>query len=163
MKIETLHDLFVHELRDIYYAEKQLVKALPKMEKMATNAKLKKAIGDHHKETIGHVDRLEQIFQLVEVAARGIKCEAMDGLLAEANETLAEIEDTDVRDAAIIASAQRVEHYEIAAYGTARAFARRLGLNDAADLLTATIDEEGAADKALTKIAESSVNSAAIA
>jgi len=163
MKTESLHDLFVHEIKDLYYAEKQLVKALPKMAKLASNPKLKQAITSHHEETQIHVDRLEQIFQSLDMAARGIKCAAMDGLIEEANETVGEIEDPEVRDAAIIASAQRVEHYEIAAYGSARAFARRLGLSDAVALLTETIDEEGAADKTLTKIAESSVNSAAMA
>lgn len=163
MKTESLHDLFIHEIKDLYYAEKQLVKALPKMAKLASNPKLKQAITSHHEETQIHVDRLEQIFQSLDIAARGIKCAAMDGLIEEANDTVGEIEDPEVRDAAIIASAQRVEHYEIAAYGSARAFARRLGLSDAVELLTATIDEEGAADKTLTKIAESSVNSAAMA
>lgn len=163
MKIESLQDLYVHELRDLLYAEKLLIKALPKMAKAASNPRLKEAIQNHLDETQGHVGRLDVIFESLGVAPRGVKCEAMEGLIAEANSSVGEIEDPDVRDAAIISAAQRVEHYEIAAYGVARAFAKRLGYAEAVDLLTKTIDEEGAADKLLTKIAESSVNTAAVA
>lgn len=154
----TLNDLFLHNLKDIYNAEKQLVKALPKMAKGATSENLQAAIQDHLQETQGQVERLEQVFQLLNVAARGIKCAAMEGLVEEGAEVLEEDFDDSVRDAAIIAAANKVEHYEIAAYGTLVSFARLLGHGEIADLLQATLDEEKAADQKLTELAESEIN-----
>ncbi|MEX2173676.1 MAG: ferritin-like domain-containing protein [Pirellulaceae bacterium] len=162
MKMKTLHDLFVHELRDLYSAEKQLLKALPKMAKEASSEDLKTALESHLEETEEQVSRLEEIFAELEIASRGPKCKAMEGLLEEGKEILEEDMTDDVRDAAIICSAQRVEHYEIAAYGCARTFAQRLGFDNAANLLQQTLDEEGAADQKLTEIAVNYVNEEAM-
>jgi ferritin-like metal-binding protein YciE len=155
---KTLDDLFLHNLKDIYNAEKQLVKALPKMAKGATSENLRTAIQDHLQETHGHVERLEQVFQLLEVGARGIKCAAMEGLVEEGAEVLEDDFEDAVRDAAIIAAANKVEHYEIATYGTLISFARLLGHGDIEELLQATLDEEKAADQKLTELAESEIN-----
>jgi len=162
MKMKTLNDLFLHELKDLYHAEHQLLKALPKMAKAATSDELRMAFEDHLQETEGQVERLEQIFTELNVPARGIKCEAMEGLIKEGKEAIEEDLDDDVRDAALICAAQRVEHYEIAGYGCARTFAERLGHNHVAELLQQTLDEEGNADKKLTEIAMGSVNAAAM-
>ena len=161
MSMKTLRDLFEHELKDIYYAEKALVKALPKMAKGATSDKLRESIEAHLEETKGQVERLEQVFELIDVPARGKKCEAMEGLLEEGSSLLEEDADADVMDAGIIAAAQKVEHYEIATYGTLCTWARQLGLEDAADLLGENLEEEKQADLKLTEIAESEVNIAA--
>jgi ferritin-like metal-binding protein YciE len=163
MKMRTLEDLFVHELKDLYSAEKQLLKALPKMAKAATNEDLAAAFEAHLAETEEQVTRLESIFETLEISSRGPKCKAMEGLLEEGKEVLEEDMEDDVRDAALICSAQRVEHYEIAGYGCARTFATRLGHQEFADLLQQTLDEEAATDEKLTQIAESQVNEEAVA
>jgi ferritin-like metal-binding protein YciE len=158
MKMRTLEDLLIHELKDLYSAEKQLTKALPKMGKAATSEDLQRAIEEHLEETQGHVERLETIFGQLEVSHRGAKCVAMEGLITEGKHILEEDMEDDVRDAAIIAAAQRVEHYEIAGYGCARTFAQQLGHDQVATLLQETLDEEKAADEKLTEIAVQSVN-----
>ncbi len=165
MKItkNELHSLMVEQLRDILWAEKHLVKALPKMAKAAVDPKLSKAFSDHLEETKGHVDRLGEVFKFLDLAPRAKKCDAMEGLLAEADELKEDWEGSEAQDAALIAAAQKVEHYEIASYGTIRAFAKRLGYKEIVAILTKTIDEEGAADKKLTKIAETEVNATAAA
>jgi len=159
--MESLKDLFEHELRDIYYAEKALVKALPKMAKGATSEKLKEGIEEHLEQTKGQVERLEQVFELLGVPARGKKCEAMEGLIEEGAGLLEEDADSDVLDAGIIAAAQKVEHYEIATYGTLCTWARQLGMDDAADLLGETLEEEKQTDLKLSELAESEINVAA--
>jgi len=161
MALENLHDLFVHELKDLYSAENQILKALPKMVDAANSEELAQAFAHHLQETEGHVQRIEDIFRELEGSPRGKKCVGMEGLLKEGKEMLAEDAADWVLDAALIGAAQRVEHYEIAAYGTARDHAEKLGMYQAAGLLQQTLDEEGAADKKLTQIAESSINSLA--
>lgn len=158
MAMETMEDLLVHELRDLYDAERQLTKALPKMVKAASNDRLVKAFEDHLEETEGQVERLKECFNLLGVATRGKKCKGMAGLIEEADGVVTEAEDDGVRDAAMIGAAQRVEHYEISAYGTARTFAQELGHEEVAELLEATLKEESAANELLTSIAESEVN-----
>ena len=158
MKLRTLSDLLVEQLRDLYSAEGQLVKALPKMAKGATCDKLRAAIESHLEETKGQVSRLEQIFEQLEASPKGKKCRAMEGLVLEGKEALEEDMEPAIRDAAIIAAAQRVEHYEMAAYGTARTFATVLGKDEVAELLQETLDEEAAANDKLTEIATDSVN-----
>jgi len=159
MKIKSFEDLFHHELKDLYSAEKQLTKALPKMAKAATNEELKQAFEDHLQETEGQIERLDQIFQQLEIPTTRVqKCKAMEGLIEEGKEIMEEDLEPELLDAALICAAQRVEHYEIAAYGCARTFAQRLGFDDIVELLQATLDEEGNADKKLTEIAESIVN-----
>jgi ferritin-like metal-binding protein YciE len=158
MELQSLQDLYVEELKDLYNAEKQLVKALPRMAKNATNAQLKQAFTKHLEETEGHVERLEQIFEMLGERAGGKKCKGMEGLIEEAKEILEEDVEEQVLDAGLISKAQHVEHYEIAGYGTVRTYARQLGLDDQARLLQQTLDEEGKADKLLTQIAESAVN-----
>ncbi|MDF3027257.1 MAG: hypothetical protein K0S23_1564 [Fluviicola sp.] len=153
-----LRELFLDELKDIYWAEKALVKALPKMAKKATSSELVAAIEDHLSVTETHVERLEQVFDTLGEKAAAKKCEAMDGLITEAEDLMKEIEDGVVRDAAIISAAQKVEHYEIASYGTLVAFANTLGESEAAELLEETLDEEKEADQLLTEIAMSSIN-----
>lgn len=153
-----LHHLFVDQLRDILWAEKELVKALPKMAKAANDSKLSEAFTSHLSETKVHVTRLEKIFKDVGLTARAKKCPAMEGLLKEADELAEDYKDSSALDAALITAAQKVEHYEIGTYGTLRAFARRLGYTDAADLLDKTLKEEGKADDKLTSIATSGVN-----
>jgi ferritin-like metal-binding protein YciE len=154
----TLEDLFVHELKDIYHAEKQLVKALPKMAKAATSEKLREGFEEHLEQTKGQVERLEQIFQIMELEPRGSKCEAMEGLIEEGGEILEEDLEDALRDAALIGAAQKVEHYEIASYGTLAAFARHMGLSEAEELLRETLEEEKQTDQKLTKLALSEVN-----
>ena len=158
-----LHHLFVDQLRDILWAEKELVKALPKMAKAANDPKLSNAFTSHRAETKNQVARLGQIFESLGLAPRAKKCPAMEGLLKEADELGEEYADSSALDAALITAAQKVEHYEIASYGTMRAFAQRLGYADAVKLLTATINEEGNADHALTAIATGGVNQMALA
>lgn len=158
-----LHHLFVDQLRDILWAEKELVKALPKMAKAAQDPELKEAFTSHLAETKNHVTRLGEIFKILGLSARAKKCPAMEGLLKEGDELADEYADSSALDAALIAAAQKVEHYEIASYGTLRAFAGRLGHEDVVKLLTATIDEEGNADHTLTKIATGGVNQTAAA
>ena len=156
--IKTFDDLFVHQLRDVYYAEKQLVKALPKMAEKATSPQLKQAFQNHLAETKGHVTRVEQVFKMHGVEAKAVDCPAIDGIIEEANEIAGEISDKEVLDAALIAAAQAAEHYEIARYGTLVAWARQLGRNDCASVLEQNLAEEKAADKKLTSLAESGIN-----
>jgi len=158
MALENLHDLFVHELKDLYSAENQILKALPKMVDAANSEELAQAFAHHLQETEGHVQRIETIFRDLDGSPRGKKCAGMEGLLKEGKEVMEEEATEWVMDAALIGAAQRVEHYEMAGYGTARDHAQKLGLYQAADLLQQTLDEEGAADKKLTEIAESSIN-----
>lgn len=161
MKLKTLEDLFHHELKDLYSAEKQLLKALPKMAKAATNDDLRQAFEHHFEETEEQVNRLEKIFEELGVSSRGPKCAAMEGLIEEGKEIMEEDSEPEVLDAALICAAQRVEHYEIAGYGCARTFAHQLGHEKIAATLQRTLDEEGATDHKLTQLAESRVNSAA--
>jgi len=158
MALNSFDDLFVEQLEDLYDAEQRLVKALPKMATAAHNSTLKSAFQQHLRETENQVSRLEQAFKILGKSARSKTCEAMKGLVAEGDEVISASGDPDVKDAALIAAAQRVEHYEIAGYGSARTFAQRLGRNDVARLLQQTLDEEGATDKKLTSLAEQSVN-----
>jgi ferritin-like metal-binding protein YciE len=159
MKTKGFKDLFELELKDLYSAEKQLTKALPKMAKAATNAELSEAFTSHLEETEGQIERLEKIFDQLGISyGRVEKCKAMEGLIEEGKKVMEEGLEPEVLDAALICAAQRVEHYEIAAYGCARTFAQQLGHQDIADLLQETLDEEGSADKKLTDIAESVVN-----
>jgi ferritin-like metal-binding protein YciE len=158
MALESLHDLYVEELKDLYNAENQLLKALPKMAKAASSRKLKAAFEEHLAVTGEQIGRLEKIFQDLGESPKGKKCKAMEGLIAEGSEVLGEDAEDAVRDAALIASAQRVEHYEMAGYGCVRTFARLLGYSDAENLLQQTLDEEGEADKKLTELAETEIN-----
>ena len=158
MEMKNLQDLYVDELRDLYSAENQLVKALPKMAKAATDEQLKTGFLDHLEQTKGHVERLTKIFDKLGEKPTGKKCKAMEGLIEEGKEMIEEDAEPEVKDAGLIAAAQRVEHYEIAGYGTVRAYARVLGDEAAAKLLQETLDEEGATDKKLTKLAESVIN-----
>ncbi len=155
---ETLRDLYIEELRDLYSAETQLLDALPKMAEAATSLELRNAFEAHFTETQEHARRLERIFEQLDEDPSGETCEAMKGLVKEGDSYVKAKGDDDVRDAGLIGAAQRVEHYEIAGYGTVRSLARRLGENSAAELLQQTLDEEGAADQKLTDIAESKVN-----
>jgi ferritin-like metal-binding protein YciE len=156
--LNDLNDLLVDQLKDLYNAEGQLTKALPKMAKAATNPELKQAFEKHLAETEEHVSRLEQVFEAIGEKAKGKTCAAMKGLIEEAKELLDEDAEPEVLDAGLIAAAQRVEHYEIAGYGTVRTYAESLGHTEAARLLQQTLDEEGKTDKLLTQIAESHVN-----
>ncbi len=155
MELETLKDLYIHELKDLYSAEKQITKGLPKMAKAATNPKLADGFKKHLEETKEHVTRLEQILQSHDESTRGPKCKGMEGVLKEGQEMIEEDAEDEVRDAGLITAAQRVEHYEMAGYGTARTYANLLGDTKGAKLLQKTLDEEGATDKKLTKLAES--------
>jgi ferritin-like metal-binding protein YciE len=163
MKLKTLEDLFIKELRDLYSAEKQIIKALPKMIEAASSQKLQEGLSDHLEVTKEQQARLEQIFEDLSVSSRGPKCAAMEGLLEEGAELIKEDAEPAVMDAGIIGACQRVEHYEIAGYGVARTFANLLGHKQAADLLQKTLDEEGQADHTLTELAESEINVAAMA
>ena len=162
MAVKSVNDLLLDELRDIYHAEKQLVKALPKMAKKAKSDKLRQAIEHHLEETKGQVDRLETVFEKLDARTRGKRCEAMEGLIEEAQEVMEEVTTPEVLDAAMIAAAQKVEHYEIASYGSARALAEALGQNEVAQLLEQTLDEEKQADEKLNEIALSVVNQNAL-
>ena len=158
MEMETLQELLVEELKDIYNAEQQLLKAMPRMVKKATSAQLRRAFETHMKETEAQVGRLEEVFEALGEKAKGKKCHAMQGLLEEAKEMMGEDMDDDVMDAALISAAQKVEHYEIASYGTVRTWAQLLGNKQAARLLQQTLDEEGKTDKLLSQLAESGIN-----
>ena len=158
MKLDSLQKLYIEELRDLYNAENQLVKALPKMAKHAAHQELKQAFEDHLEQTKEHVERLDEIFKRLDERPTGKTCKGMKGLIEEGSEILEKDGDASVLDAALIGAAQRVEHYEIAGYGTVRTFANMLGENEAAELLQQTLDEEGEADKLLTELAESVVN-----
>ena len=156
--IKTLDDLFVHQLQDIYYAENQITKALPKMIAKATDPQLKQGFETHLRETENQIKRLEQVFQMHGQTPKAVDCPAIDGIIKEANETAGEIEDKEVLDAALLASAQAVEHYEITRYGTLVAWAQQLGRSDCASVLQQNLDEEKATDKKLTAMAESKIN-----
>lgn len=156
--LESLEELLQEEVKDLYDAEKQLTKALPKLAKKATSPELKEAIEEHLGQTEEHVARLEQVFEHLGMPARGKKCEGMKHLLSEGNDMIGEAEEDATRDAIMIAAAQKVEHYEIASYGTARTWATLLGKNEVASLLEETLEEEKETDQKLTQIAESIVN-----
>ena len=153
MKMETLRALYIEELKDLYSAETQITKALPKLVETATNSSLRQAFESHLEETRNHVTRLEQIFEGLDESPKGKTCEGMKGLLKEGDERAGEKGDADVLDAGIISAAQRVEHYEIAGYGSARTYAELLGENEAVRLLSETLEEEKAADTKLTQVA----------
>ncbi len=156
--IKSMDDLFVHMLRDIYYAEKQIVKALPEMIDKASEPKLKQGFEKHLRETENHVTRLEQAFQLMGQKPQGVDCPAIDGIIEEANDVAGEVEKKSVLDAALIAAAQAVEHYEMTRYGTLIAWAHQLGHDNVVPLLEQTLKEEKATDEKLTEMAESGVN-----
>ena len=158
MQMESLQELLIEEMRDIYSAENQLLKAMPKMAKKASNPQLKKAFETHMKETEGQVQRLQKIFEKLGKKPTGKKCAAMEGLIEEGKEMMGEDMEDDVMDAALISIAQKVEHYEIASYGTVRTWAQQLGDEQTARALQQTLDEEGKTDKLLTELAESSIN-----
>ena len=162
MAVKSVQDLLVDELRDIYHAEKQLVKALPKMAKAAKSDKLRQAFEDHLQETKGQVERLEQVFEKLDTRSRSKPCEAMEGLIEEAKEMMDEIKTPEVLDAALIVGAQKVEHYEIASYGSVHALAQALGHKEVAQLLEQTLGEEKEADKKLNALALSEVNKTAL-
>ncbi len=159
--IATLDDLFVHTLQDIYYAENQITKALPKMISKATDPQLRAGFEQHLGETENQIKRLEQVFQMHGQSVKGVDCPAIDGIIKEANEVAGDISDKEVLDAALLASAQAVEHYEIARYGTLIAWAKQLGRPDCASVLQQNLDEEYTTDKKLTAMAESKVNATA--
>lgn len=161
-QLDSFETLFIDQLQDLYDAEQRLVKALPKMADAAHDPSLKTAFQQHLRETQNHVTRLERVFQSMGRQAAAKTCDAMKGLISEGQEVISAGGDADVKDAALIAAAQRVEHYEIAGYGCVRTFAQRLGKPDAARLLQETLDEEAAADKKLTQIAEQSINRQAV-
>jgi ferritin-like metal-binding protein YciE len=161
MSLDTMQDLLIHQLKDIYSAEQMLTKALPKLKDRASTEELATAFGDHLQETKNQVARLDQVFGILGEQPGGVKCKAMEGLIAEADELLNEDGNDAVIDAGIIAAAQRVEHYEISAYGSAKAFATLLGLSDVVKLLNETQQEETAADKKLSLIATAEVNARA--
>ncbi len=158
MKLKTLEDLLQYELKDLYSAETQLVKALPKMAKAANHEDLKAGFEEHLEQTKEHVQRLEKVATLLGVKLSGHKCKAMEGLIAEGAELIGEDADADVRDAGLIGAAQRVEHYEIAVYGTVCCLARQLNKEEIADILHETLEEEKATDLKLTELAESGIN-----
>lgn len=163
MSVKTLNDLFVETLKDLYYVEKKLVKTLPKLAKKATAPELKQAMEEHLEETETHVQRLEQIFELLDQRASAKTCEALEGLIREADEVTGEIDDEQTMDAALISSAQTVEHYEIARYGTLACWAAEIGNTEVAELLEQTLEEEKAADEKLSMIAEDQINQRAAA
>ena len=157
-KEKTLEDLFLETLKDIYHAEKTIVKALPKMAKSVNSDELREAFEHHLKETEGQVERLEQVFESMDKPARAKTCPAIKGLTDEANDVIKEFKKSDALDAGILSAAQAIEHYEIARYGTLKAWAEQLGMDEAVELLDATLEEEKNADQLLTKIAEATAN-----
>jgi ferritin-like metal-binding protein YciE len=157
-KIDSLEHLLLHEVKDLYHAEKQIVKALPKVAKKASSATLKQALEQHLQETKGHVERLEEVFELLGQPAKAVKCRGMEGILEEGEETMTIKADPDTLDAAIILAAQKVEHYEIASYGSAATWADMLGRNDIKRRLGQTLEEEEQADQKLTDLAKSGIN-----
>ena len=162
MELNTLKDLYIHELKDLYSAEKQLVRALPKMAKAASNEKLSAGFTAHLEQTKEQIARLEQLLESHGQSTRGPKCKGMEGLIAEGQEMIEEEADEEVRDAGLISAAQRVEHYEIAGYGCARTYAELLGDKQGVKLLQKTLDEEGATDKKLTELAVKVINLSAV-
>jgi ferritin-like metal-binding protein YciE len=163
MELETLKDLYIHELKDLYSAENQIIKALPKMAKAATNEDLKAGFQEHLEQTEKHAERLEQILESHGETTRGPKCKGMEGVIAEGDEMIKEDAEDDVKDAGLIAAAQRVEHYEMAGYGCARTYAELLGDTKGAKLLQQTLEEEKATDEKLTELAKSTINVEAMA
>jgi ferritin-like metal-binding protein YciE len=162
-KDKTLDDLFYDTLKDVYYAERKILKSLPKMQRAAQSEELKAAFEKHHAETEGQIERLQQVFELMGKKAQAKTCDAIEGIISEAEGIIEDFKGAAALDAGLISSAQAVEHYEIARYGTLRRWASELGLEEAATLLGATLDEEAATDEALTELAESSANLHAIA
>jgi ferritin-like metal-binding protein YciE len=158
MKLQTLTDLYVHELKDLYSAEQQLIKALPKMAKAATNEELAAGFKEHLEQTKEHAQRLERVLSALRQTTRGPKCQGMKGIVAEGAEMIDEEGDDEVKDAGLIAAAQRVEHYEMAGYGTARTYAELLDDNEGVKLLAQTFKEEKETDEKLTKLAKSAIN-----
>jgi len=156
--MKDLEGLFKHFVKDIYYAEKQVLKTLPKMARKASSEDLREAFEHHREETEGHVETLEKVFDLLGLKPRGVTCEAIDGILEEGKEIMQETDKGDALDAGMIAAAQAVEHYEITRYGTMISWARTLGMEEAAQLLQTTLDQEYAADDKLTKLAEGTLN-----
>jgi ferritin-like metal-binding protein YciE len=161
MELQTLKDLYIHELKDLFNAEQQLVRALPKMAKAASNQELAAGFQEHLEQTKGHAQRLEQILSTHKQSTRGPKCKGMEGIVAEGAEMIEEEAEVEVKDAGLIAAAQRVEHYEMAGYGTARTYAELLGDQEGAKLLGLTLEEERQTDQKLSKLAKSAVNVAA--
>jgi ferritin-like metal-binding protein YciE len=161
MKLNTLEDLYVHELKDLFSAEQQIIKALPKMAKAASSKELAAGFQEHLEQTKGHAQRLEKILSSRKQTTRGPKCKGMEGVIAEGAEMIAEEADVEVKDAGLIAAAQRVEHYEMAGYGTARTYAELLGDKEGAELLALTLEEERQTDQKLSELAKSTVNVAA--
>ena len=163
MSLDSLDNLFLEELKDIYHAEKQLTRALPRMAKAAESPDLQQAFTTHLKETEGQIQRLEKIFKALGQPARGKRCKGMEGLVEEGKEKMEEDGEPPVLDAALIASAQKIEHYEIAAYGCLRTYSELLGMDEVGQLLQQTLEEEEATDKKLTQLGESGINEAAVA
>jgi ferritin-like metal-binding protein YciE len=161
MELDTLKDLYIHELKDLFSAEQQLVKALPKMAKAASNRELAAGFQEHLEQTKEHAQRLERILSRHKATTRGVKCKGMEGLVAEGAEMIEEESDSEIKDAGLIAAAQRVEHYEIAGYGTARTYAELLRDQEGAKLLQTTLEEERQTDQKLSKLAMSAINVAA--
>jgi ferritin-like metal-binding protein YciE len=162
MKLHSLEDLFVDHLRDLYSAENQILRALPKMIKKAASQGLKNAFEEHLQQTRGHAERLQQIFDQLDLSPRNKKCKGMEGLIEEGEEAISDAAQPSVCDAALIAAAQRVEHYEIAGYGCARTYAYMVGMDDAASLLQQTLTEEKETDERLTRLAEEAINVQAV-
>ncbi|SFC04122.1 ferritin-like domain-containing protein [Tropicimonas isoalkanivorans] len=156
--MKNLEQLFKHFLRDIYYAEKQVLKTLPKMARKASSPELREAFEHHHEETQGQIERLEKVFESLDLKPRGVTCEAIEGILEEGKEIMEEAEDDQTRDAGMIAAAQAVEHYELTRYGTLIAWARSLGMDEAVTLLEKTLDEEYEADRKLSDLGEGNLN-----
>jgi ferritin-like metal-binding protein YciE len=161
--LHSMNDLFVHTLRDIYYAENRIVKSLPDMIEKASNPQLKQAFKSHLGDTENHISRLQEVFRMYGVEVKGVDCPAIDGILEEADDVAGEVDDNVVLDAALVAAAQAVEHYEITRYGSLIAWAKELGRNDCASVLAKNLEEEKAADRKLSLMAESGVNAAAAA
>lgn len=162
MKLASLQDLYLDELKDLYNAENQLLKALPKMAEAASSTELRECFEEHLEQTRGHVRRLDQVLKGIGADGKGKPCRAMEGLIAESEEMIKERATPEVKDAGLISMAQRVEHYEMAGYGSVRTYARELGDEEAARMLQMTLDEEGAADKKLTALAERRINKMAM-
>lgn len=160
-KEKTLNDLFLHTLKDIYYAEKQILKALPRMAKNAESEELRQAFETHREETEGQIERLEKVFEMLGKPARGVQCEAINGIIEEGKEVMEDFADSEALDAGILAAAQAVEHYEITRYGSLKTWAQELGMDDAAKLLDQNLQEEKKTDKLLTDLAEARVNTKA--
>jgi ferritin-like metal-binding protein YciE len=160
-KEKTLDDLFLHTLKDVYYAEKQILKALPRMAKAAESEELKQAFETHREETEGQIERLEEVFKMLGKAARGVQCEAINGIIEEGKEVMEDFADSAALDAGILAAAQAVEHYEITRYGSLKTWAGELGMTDAVRLLDQNLQEEKKTDELLTRLAEARVNTKA--